>query len=68
MIENYRLGAPEEHVLEYKVVDGEYVVTRELAWINDTLSYYELGVLVREYDMIDMSFEDICALYPDLDY
>lgn len=68
MIESYRLGAPEEHVLEYKVVDGEYVVTRELAWINDTLSYYEMGVLVREYDMTDMSFEDICALYPDLDY
>lgn len=68
MIKNYSLGIFEEHILEYKVVDGEYVVTRELAWINDTLSYYEMGVLVREYDTTDMSFEDICALYPDLDY
>lgn len=68
MIKNYSMGVFEEHILEYKVVDGEYVVTRELAWIDDTLSYYEMGVLVKEYDTTDMSFEDICALYPDLDY
>lgn len=68
MIESYRLGASEEHVLEYKVVDGEYVVTRELAWIKHTLSYYEMGVLVREYDITDMGYDEICALYPDLNY
>lgn len=37
MIENYRLGASEEHVVEH------------------TLSYYEMGVLVREYDITDMA-------------
>ena len=78
MIKYYRLGAPEERVTEYKVVDGEYTVTRELVWITDyneagnfinTLFYYEMGVLVREHDMTETSFEEICALYyPDLDY
>ena len=78
MIEYYRLGAPEERVTEYKVVDGEYTVTRELVWITDyneagnfisTLFYYEMGVLVREHDMTETSSEEICALYyPDLDY
>lgn len=80
MIEYYRLGAPEECVIEYKVVDGEYTATRELAWITDTFShneagnyistlfYYEMGVLVREHDVTDMTSEEIYALYPDLDY
>lgn len=68
MIDNYSMGTSEEHVIEYKVVDGEYVATRELAWIKNTLSYYEMGVLVKEYDLTDTKFEEICALYPDLDY
>lgn len=68
MIDRYQLGAFEEHVVEYKVVNGEYKATRELAWIDNTLSYYEMGVLVREYDTTDMKFEEICTLYPDLDY
>ena len=80
MIEYYRLGAPEERVTEYKVVDGEYTATRELAWITDTITYnetgnlidtlfyYEMGVLVREHDVTDMTSDEIYELYPDLDY
>ena len=79
MIKYYRLGAPEERVTEYKVVDGEYTVTRELVWTTtftyneagkpiNTLSYYEMGVLVREHDVTDMTSDEIYALYPDLDY
>ena len=72
MIDHYDLGAFEEHVVEYKVVDGEYVVTRELAWIagmaESTLYYYEMGVLVKEYDTTDMSYWEMCGLYPDLDF
>ena len=69
MIDHYNLGASKEYVVEYKVVDGEYVVTRELAWIYyDTLSYYEMGVLVKEYDLTDMDDDEICGLYPDLNF
>ena len=72
MIDHYDLGAFEEHVVEYKVVGGEYVVARELAWIagmaESTLYYYEMGVLVKEYDTTDMSYWEMCGLYPDLDF
>lgn len=80
MIVSYRMGAGEEYVVEYKVVDGEYTMVRELAWITDTSSYneegnlidtlfyYEMGVLVREHDVTDMTCDEIYALYPDLDY
>ena len=69
MIDCYHSGAAEEYVVEYKVADGEYVVTRELAWIYyDTLSYYEMGVLVKEYDLTDMDDDEICGLYPDLNF
>lgn len=68
LIDHYNLGAFEEHVIEYKVVGGEYREVRELAWIDETLSYYEMGVLVKEYDTTDMKYDEVCALYPDLDY
>ena len=72
MIDHYDLGILEEQVVEYKVVDGEYVETRELAWIagmaESTLYYYEMGVLVKEYDTTDMSYWEMCDLYPDLDF
>ncbi|MCM1387529.1 MAG: hypothetical protein NC231_09385 [Bacillus sp. (in: Bacteria)] len=77
IIESNSMGAFESHVIEYKVVDGEYTATRELAWTYSydeagnaisTLSYYEMGVLVREYDVTGMEYEEVDALYPDLDY
>ncbi len=77
MIVSYSMGAGEQYVVEYKVVDGEYTMARVLAWIFShdeaqkpisTLSYYEMGVLVREHDVTGMTSEEMCALYPDLDY
>ena len=72
MISHSNSGILQEYVVEYKVVDGEYVVTRELAWIagmaESTLYYYEMGVLVKEYDTTDMSYWEMCDLYPDLDF
>lgn len=80
MIDNWCMGVFDEHVVEYKVVDGEYTATRELAWITDTFSCdeagkyvsilfcYEMGVLVREYDVTGMKAEEVYAIYPDLDY
>ena len=66
MIESYRLGISEEHVVEYKVVNGEYTETRELAWIDEKLYYYEMGVLVMEYDTTDMDYDERVGLYSDL--
>lgn len=68
IIERYQLGAFHEYVCEYRVIDGEYVETRKLAWEDGTLFYYEMGVLVRQYDTTGMDYYDVCALYPDLDY
>ena len=74
VIDRYQVGAGYEVVCEYSVVDGEYVETRKL--INeyhmttktDILSYYEMGTLVKEYDVTNMSMGEMAALYPDLDY
>ena len=74
VIDRYQVGAGYEVVCEYGVVDGEYVETRKL--INeyhmttktDILSYYEMGTLVKEYDVTNMSMDEMAALYPDLDY
>lgn len=74
VIDRYRSGASYEAVCEYGVVDGEYTKTRELVLeyhgetSTCTLSYYEMGVLVKEYDATDMDTEEVAALYPDLDY
>lgn len=80
LIDSWCMGVCDQHVVEYKVVDGEYTATRELAWITDTSSYneegnlidtlfyYEMGVLVREHDVTDMTSKEMYALYPDLDY
>lgn len=66
MIYHYDLGWDEEYIIEYKVVDGEYVATRELVWKDETVFYYEMGVLVREHP--NMGYTDKYELYPDLDY
>ncbi len=66
MIYHYDLGVHEEYIIEYKVVNGEYKATRELIWKDETVYYYEMGVLVREHSNI--GYEEIYALYPDLDF
>ena len=38
MISRYRLGAGHEAVREYRVVDGEYVETRELVWESERVA------------------------------
>lgn len=35
---------------------------------SSTLSYYEMGVLVKEHDVTDMSADEMEALYPDLNF
>lgn len=66
MIYHYDLGAREEYIIEYKVVNGEYKETRELIWKDKTVFYYEMGVLVKEHPNI--GYKEIYDLYPDLDY
>lgn len=73
MINSYRLGAGYEVVCEYGVVDGEYVMTRELIWEfesidKSTLSYYEMDVLVEQHDVTGMDWDEVISLYPNLDY
>ena len=57
-----------EYITEYRVIDGEYVATRELVWNekDKIVFYYEMGVLVREHP--NMGYTDKYGLYPDLDY
>ncbi|MCH5269443.1 MAG: hypothetical protein J1E83_01715 [Lachnospiraceae bacterium] len=72
MIHRYRLGAGYEVVCEYGVVNGEYVMTRCLIWEShldaSALSYYEMDVLVEQYDVTDMDWNEVISLYPDLNY
>ena len=72
VIEHYRSGVSYEVVREYGVVNSEYVKTRELIredhWETETstLSYYEMGVLVKVHDTTDMSAGEFEALYETL--
>ena len=73
MISRYRSGASHEAVREYSFVDGEYVETRELVWESEpngsaVLSYYEMGVLVRQHDVSGLDKDVFAEFYPDLDY
>lgn len=74
VIDYYRSEISCKEISEYGVVDGEYVRTRELIrkyhveTNTCTLTYYEMGVLIKKYDVTDMDTEEIAALYPDLDY
>ena len=73
MISRYRSGASREGVLEYSLVDGEYVQTRELVWKSEpdgsaVLSYYEMGSLVTQHDVSGLDRDEVAELYPDLDY
>ena len=74
VIKHYRSGTSYEVVCEYGMVNGEYVKTRELIredhWETETstLSYYEMGVLVKVHDITDMRAGEFEELYPDLDF
>ncbi|MCH5263289.1 MAG: hypothetical protein J1F42_10275 [Lachnospiraceae bacterium] len=74
VVDRYQSGVGYEVVCEYGVVDGEYAKTRELIWEYHgetgtcTLSYCEMGILVKEYDATNMDLDEIATLYPDLDY
>lgn len=54
------------------MADGEYAMTRELILEGhvdtQTLSYYEMGVLVEQHDVTGMDREEVMSFYPDLDY
>ena len=73
MITRYRLGASHEAVCEYSWVDGEYAETREVVWESEPdgsagLSYYEMGVLVRQHDVSGLDKNEYAEFYPDLAY
>ena len=73
MISRYRSGASCEGVVEYSLVDGEYVQTRELVWESEpdgsaVLSCYEMGVMVRQHDVSGLDKDEFAEFYPDLDY
>lgn len=74
VIKSYMIGVPYEAISEYGIVNGEYVKTRELIreyhWETETstLSYYEMGVLIKEHDITNMSADEFEALYPDLNF
>lgn len=70
MISREKSGVFFEHVVVYEIVNGEYVLSRELIWnrMEGTLSYYEMRKLVRVHDVTGFSAEEIKALYPDMDY
>lgn len=74
VINRYQSGVSYEVVCEFGVVNGEYMKTRVLileyhmATNASVLSYFEMGALVKAYDVTDMSLGEIAALYPDLDY
>lgn len=71
LIASGQCGAPEQWINVYEVVDGEYVLSKELWFIcvngEETLYYYEMGKLVKEHD-ITGGYEEVKELYPDLYY
>ena len=72
VIDHYQVGMSYEAVCEYGVSDGQYVMTKELIWEDhidtQSLSYYEMGVLVKRHDVTGMDHDEIISLYPDLGY
>lgn len=64
-------GAGDETVIEYKVIEGEYIETRRLNWESwsykpAVLYYYEYGSLVHEMSVND--FDDVIEQFPDMDF
>ena len=69
------MGAGEEYVFIFEIVNGEYVCTKYLlttqSWHSEndteiTLSYYEMGELVETHVLSDI--DERKTLYPDMDY
>lgn len=72
LIASGQCGAPEQWVEVYEMVDGEYVLSKELRYIfgvngEEFLYYYEMGNLVQEHE-ISGGYEEVQELYPDLNY
>lgn len=72
LIASGQFGVPEQWIEVYEVVDGEYVLSKELRYIHEGngeafLYYYEMGNLVRKHE-ITGGYEEIRELYPDLYY
>lgn len=81
VISSWRMGAGEQHVAVYGVVNGEYVCTEELVWEEKyseeeekripVLLHYKMGKLVETHvlsgDVFDQETE-LEQLYPDLSY
>lgn len=72
MISRGRMGAGEEYVIVYGIVNGEYKCTRKLVCQSNVdgsvieLFYYEMGELVKTHRLSDWNEKE--DLYPDMDY
>ncbi|MDE7246443.1 MAG: hypothetical protein K2N43_01000 [Lachnospiraceae bacterium] len=75
IVDRWRVGAGEEYVFIFEIVNGEYVCTKYLltteSWHSEddtkiTLSYYEMGELVETHVLSDI--DERKTLYPDMDY
>ncbi|MCX4305524.1 MAG: hypothetical protein OSJ69_06945 [Acetatifactor sp.] len=75
VIKRYQIGALDEYVEEYAIVDGEYLLTQMLHLSADFgsdstdtfhLYYYVNGKLEREHVVKDS--HEAAELYPELDY
>lgn len=75
IVNRLRVGAGEEYVFLYEIVNGEYVCTKYLlteeSWNSEddtviTLYYYEMGELVETHVLSDI--DERKNLYPDMDY
>lgn len=72
LIARGQVGAFEQWIQVYEMVNGEYTLSKELWYIlgvndEDTLYYYEMGNLVQEHE-ISGGYEEVRELYPDLYY
>lgn len=75
IVDRLRLGAGEEYVFIFEIVNGEYVCTKYLltedSWDSEgntviTLYYYEMGELAETHVLSD--FDERETLYPDMNY
>lgn len=75
IVDRFRMGAGEEYIVIYEVVNGEYTRTRKLLSeesrdsednIVITLYYYEMDELMETHVLSD--YDERETLYPDMNY
>ncbi|MCM1125092.1 MAG: hypothetical protein NC429_01340 [Lachnospiraceae bacterium] len=72
LIARGQYGSCEQWIKVYEIVDGKYVLSKELDYLlrtndADSLYYYEMGNLIKIHT-ITGGYEEVKGLYPDLCY